>query len=354
MIFVGDIALPVKNSLSLKLIPNAIRNKNWFANLEGTIVKGLSDKVLLHNIVFNDYEGICHLSKQVHISGFALANNHLEDAGPVSQTTDYLNELDINYVGAGNSLKEASKPLLIKEEGHDLMVLNFGWSVIQCNVAKKNKSGVNPYTPDNVKKAVAYVLLKEKDAKVICYFHWNYEFELYPQPMDRELALELIEMGVEAIIGCHSHRVQPFELYKGKPIFYGLGNWMFPRNLFKQGKGKFPEFTEEQIAVEITKSLEYFIHRFVYNPDNQTITFFRSEIANNGASNYARFANYSNEEYKKFFKRNRVQKKMLPIYYSEDSTTLRYIKNWWVRVLRHRLIKVIKPFVLKRASDLFL
>lgn len=49
--------------------------------------------------------------------------------------------------------------------------------------------------------------------------------ELYPQPFDRELSKVLIDLGVYAVLGCHAHRVQQIEFYKGRPIVYGLGNF---------------------------------------------------------------------------------------------------------------------------------
>lgn len=53
--------------------------------------------------------------------------------------------------------------------------------------------------------------VKFKKEYVICFFHWNYELEKYPQPFDRQLAMDLIDMGVAAVIGCHAHRTQPIE-----------------------------------------------------------------------------------------------------------------------------------------------
>ena len=66
---------------------------------------------------------------------------------------------------------------------------------------------------------------------VVASLHWGHEFELYPRLSQVKLAHSLIEAGADAIIGHHSHMLQPFELYRMKrspgklaPIFYGLGN----------------------------------------------------------------------------------------------------------------------------------
>ena len=39
-----------------------------------------------------------------------------------------------------------------------------------------------------------------------------------------------IDLGVNAIICHHSHSIGPVEVYKNAPIFYGLGNFIFPRD----------------------------------------------------------------------------------------------------------------------------
>jgi hypothetical protein len=48
--------------------------------------------------------------------------------------------------------------------------------------------------------------------------HGNYEFELYPQPAHRQLALELIDAGVHSVIFHHPHRVGPVERYKRRSL----------------------------------------------------------------------------------------------------------------------------------------
>ena len=52
---------------------------------------------------------------------------------------------------------------------------------------------------------------------------------------DRSLANSLIDLGVDAVICSHTHRVQGAEIYQGKPIIYGLGNWIFPQHKFWNG-----------------------------------------------------------------------------------------------------------------------
>ena len=57
--------------------------------------------------------------------------------------------------------------------------------------------------------------------------HWGVEGSPEPKEEDIKLAKRLIDGGVDIIMGHHPHVVQGIEIYKGKPIFYSLGNFVF-------------------------------------------------------------------------------------------------------------------------------
>ena len=61
----------------------------------------------------------------------------------------------------------------------------------------------------------------------IVFIHWGVEYQHTPQDSQITFAHQLIDQGVIAIIGMHSHVVQSFEIYKHHPIFYSLGNFIF-------------------------------------------------------------------------------------------------------------------------------
>jgi poly-gamma-glutamate synthesis protein (capsule biosynthesis protein) len=59
--------------------------------------------------------------------------------------------------------------------------------------------------------------------------HWGVELDLQPRPEDVARAHALIEAGADAIFGHHPHRLQPMEIHEGRPIFWSLGNFVWPR-----------------------------------------------------------------------------------------------------------------------------
>jgi len=70
--------------------------------------------------------------------------------------------------------------------------------------------------------------IKKQSPDYIVYsFHWGNEYVSWPSPEQVDLAHELIDNGVNIIIGHHPHVVQPVEKYNGGVIMYSLGNFLF-------------------------------------------------------------------------------------------------------------------------------
>ena len=65
----------------------------------------------------------------------------------------------------------------------------------------------------------------------VVFVHWGIEREAYPEEYQRTLAKQYIDAGADLVIGNHSHVPQGIEYYKGVPIVYCLGNFIFNSNM---------------------------------------------------------------------------------------------------------------------------
>lgn len=72
-----------------------------------------------------------------------------------------------------------------------------------------------------------------EDVIRVAYVHWGVEYDETHSTVQAALAHLLIDLGMDAVIGHHPHVVQDIEMYKGKPIFYSLGNLIFDQYLSK-------------------------------------------------------------------------------------------------------------------------
>ena len=95
---------------------------------------------------------------------------------------------------------------------------------------------------------------------VFIYPHWGKEGEYtrWPSPAQRKLAKRWIDAGADGVFGSHSHVFQGREYYKGKPIYYSLGNFFFPHP-----ESKLYEGTDVGLCVEVCDDGEKIVERFV-------------------------------------------------------------------------------------------
>ena len=339
MIITGDVSVPFEGGITIKGITQEELSKLWMGNLEGSLVETNLDsqkELLSQRIVFNDFSAIHSFLKIVPYKAFGIANNHLLDACGVEENIRNLDKLGVLYFGAGANIEEASKPLLISDNGIHYAFYAFGWNRIRCVDATHSNEGSNPYNKWHVLDVIKKAIKKYPERRIVTFMHWNVELEIYPQPLDRELSHQLIDLGAYAVIGCHAHRVQPFEVYKGHPIIYGMGNFAFRQHAYMAGKLKFPDFSYPEIAFEINGD-DFYIHHFLYNAETHIVEYTGKEPVFESDAQYAAL---SDEEYKIWFKNNRFQRKGIPISYYEDSETIVAFKYRY-GLIRGRLINLL-------------
>ena len=165
--------------------------------------------------------------QQGGINAVTCANNHVFDYGVagILETMSVLDSAGIVRVGIGKTLSEARAPKIISLKGKRIALLGYaGWSF----PATSTRPGVVPrnieYVVEDVKR------IKENVDFVVVNFHWGEELEAFPGEGQKILARKTIDAGADAIIGHHPHVLQGIELYKGKPIAYSLGNFIFGGN----------------------------------------------------------------------------------------------------------------------------
>ena len=73
-------------------------------------------------------------------------------------------------------------------------------------------------------------LKKEGAAIIIASCHFGQEGVYEPTSRQKKIAHELIDYGVDIVVGTHPHRLQPIEKYNGHYIFYSLSNFCFGGN----------------------------------------------------------------------------------------------------------------------------
>jgi len=157
-----------------------------------------------------------------------LANNHIMDYGEegFSKTVEYLNEKKIGYFGAGNKENNYNNPYIIKYDEKSIAFFGYCCPTAHPVFGGEGFNGSARLDTSNIEEDIKKY--KKKVDFIIINLHWGDEEIIYPKPIDVKKAHAIIDSGADLIIGHHSHVVQSIEKYKGKYIFYGVGNFIFP------------------------------------------------------------------------------------------------------------------------------
>ena len=154
-----------------------------------------------------------------------LANNHFYDQGEkgVEDTLAALEERHIDFVGGGTDLQSASRILYKEINGQTLAIINC--CEHEFSIATETTGGANPLNPIQQYNAIQEARVKADYVLVIV--HGGHEHYQLPSPRMVETYRFFIDTGADAVVNHHQHCYSGYETYKGKPIFYGLGNLFF-------------------------------------------------------------------------------------------------------------------------------
>lgn len=165
-----------------------------------------------------------------------LANNHILDWSYVglTETIGTLKSARIQFSGAGNNLTEALQPAIFPYNSNN-RILIFAASLSSSGVpanwsARDHLPGVF-YLPDfssNTVNQIASLIksYKQNHDLVIFSLHWGSNWGYEVSDHYRTFAHHLIDQAqVDVIFGHSSHHPRPIELYRGKPILYGCGDF---------------------------------------------------------------------------------------------------------------------------------
>ena len=182
---------------------------------------------------------------QAGIDGVTLGNNHILDAGTtgLQETMGHLDDAGIAHAGAGMDLAEAREPMVFDLGGTKVGVLSYmGVPSYDWAWATETAPGTAPLLQDVMQEDIER-LRREVDLVVVMP-HWGKEYIATPEPGQVDLAHAAIDAGADLVIGGHAHWPKGIEMYEGKPIFYGVGNFLLDQSWSEEtSTGIFAEIT---------------------------------------------------------------------------------------------------------------
>lgn len=263
LLFAGDFVfsnnIREKNFDVDNKVYNLINSYDIFCcNLEGPIVNNNVKKIKkVGPNIYNDRTAVLKLNK-LGCNLFCLANNHIFDYGysGLKETCDFLKKENISYLGAGLKKDDVYNLYNIEVNGLKLSFLNiaengFGSSIdLEYGYAYAFDKKIHSLISKAKKESDFLIVISHMGAE-----HWE-----FPLPEVREFYMNLVDEGADIVIAHHPHIPQGWEEYKGKPIFYSLGNFIFDK-----GKGiQNPNSYFVSITLSDENKIDYKIIPFVF------------------------------------------------------------------------------------------
>lgn len=203
-----------------------------FANLETPLV-GTSETGKTTpggTTVFRGDIAFADALQRAGIDIVSLANNHMKDQGQkgLMSTLETLDTVGLKHVGAGENLQEARKLAVIDVQGVKIGYLAYNDAdVVPISYhATEVQSGTNIMDIQRLQEDI--VSARPLVDMLVISMHSGTEYiTTHPNGRQTQFGRAAIDAGADVVIGHHPHVLQPLEIYKGKYIFYSLGNFVF-------------------------------------------------------------------------------------------------------------------------------
>ena len=188
----------------------------FFGNLESPIFNRKNHNDFKESFFRADPYVVAALKKG-RFNALSVANNHIMEHGKngFDSTVSILKENNILPVGIRDRID------VITVKGIKIAILAYSFIEDYCLESLYNKIQSENKIIEDIQS------IRESVDIVIVALHWGYEYIPCPSPDQMIIGRKLINCGADIILGGHPHVVQGYEFFKGRPIFYSLGNFIF-------------------------------------------------------------------------------------------------------------------------------
>lgn len=169
-----------------------------------------------------------------------LTGNHNNDTGNQynTDTIKLYHSLGWHTFGGGLNSTESAKPYIADLKGSKVAFLGYNYadSPNSGAIATASAAGANGFDFDKVEANIASAR-KQADFVIVDVQFWEcysypdgfVEFPECDVPIGQQESVfkQIADLGADMVIGTQAHQPQTYEIYKGKPIYYGLGNLYF-------------------------------------------------------------------------------------------------------------------------------
>jgi poly-gamma-glutamate synthesis protein (capsule biosynthesis protein) len=212
-----------------------------FTNLEAVIDTGVG-KPIKDDFLHAAPPTVLDCLRELGVNLLALSNNHIGDLGPegVMGTIGAVQARGFSYAGAGASIAEAAQPgLLSTKHGRVALVSAASGGGKRAGPAGAGPAGMNEIRrnrerpglhADDEARVLADIRAAAAKAEFVIFYHhdhlWGGDMQ-QTHPWKQQWARACIDAGAHVFVSHGAPLLHGIEVYRGRPIFYGLGGLTF-------------------------------------------------------------------------------------------------------------------------------
>ncbi len=191
-----------------------------------TIIGG-KDLGLSNYPLFNSPDEIGSDLVDIGFNMVSLANNHSLDKGErgLNYSVNFWNSQEgVVTAGSYASWEDRDNIKIHEMNGIKYAFLSYTVSTNGLYLPEGKEYLVNVYSDELAKKDIESI--RDKVDVVIVAMHWGNEYTHTPTYEEKRIAQYLSSLGVNLIIGCHPHVIQPVDYIGDTLVIYSLGNFI--------------------------------------------------------------------------------------------------------------------------------
>ena len=181
---------------------------------------------------FNSPQEVGEAIADTGFDWIASSSNHSLDvgsAGVINTLNFWDNYEDIVTTGIARSFEEMNEPKFIEREGVIFGVLGYTYGTNGIPVPEGEEYLVNLISKERIEADVNAI--KDQCDAILVSMHWGTEYNFFPNDEQKEYAQFLADLGVDIVLGTHTHTLQPVEWIEGQDghqtlVAYSLGNFI--------------------------------------------------------------------------------------------------------------------------------
>lgn len=244
---------------------------------------------------FNSPQQVGDAFRDAGFNLVSLATNHSMDnyyrtgGKTINNSVNYWKKYSDTIIAAGSYLsQEDHDEVIVKEvNGIKYGFLSYTEHTNGISVPSGKSYLVNVYNKDKVKKDV--LAYKDKVDVLIVAMHWGEEYTHNPTSGQKEKAKYLASLGVNIIVGCHPHVIQPMTYIDDTLVVYSLGNFVSNQDTVAKLTGLMASanIVKRTYHGKTTVKIEEPTAEFIYTRKSEKYTVYPySKLTNNILSSY--------------------------------------------------------------------